>query len=299
VVAWVIFLIVLVPLLGMLLWVVLDESIVRIEPGRLGLLLVRGRPTDTALEPGVHFVPALRRRMVQAYPSLELSYRAGDGDGGGEPTALERSGPPLRVNLGDRSVARISYTVRFRLDRDRLRTVHERFGPDGVWAAVRDESDRTFRNELSDPRFSIEDLFGSARDETARVLSDALQRTFDADGFVVTSFGLGDVDLGRTGEVIQATTRANYELAREQAESETRLARARNDAELGNYLTGEASDTALRYREVDVWRELVQILADRSLAVGGPGRVGLPNGAPLADGPAAAPAEPEQTTVER
>jgi regulator of protease activity HflC (stomatin/prohibitin superfamily) len=299
VIAWIIFLLVVVPLLGLLIWAVLDESIVRIEPGRLGLLLVRGKPTDKALEPGVHFVPALRRRMVQEYPSLELSYRAGDEDGSIAAGDLERPGPPLRVNLGDRSVARISYTVRFRLDQGRLKTVHNRFGPDGIWAAVRDESDRTIRNALGDPRFSVEDVFGAARDALSTALAEHLQTAFDADGFVLTAFSLGDVDLGRTGEVIQATARANYELAREEAENATRLARARNDAELGNYLTGEASDTALRYREVDVWRELVQILADRSLAVAGPGRGAMPPGVQLADQLTAAAAESEQPAVER
>jgi regulator of protease activity HflC (stomatin/prohibitin superfamily) len=299
VIAWVIFLLVIVPLLGLLVWAVLDESIVRIEPGTLGLLLVRGRATDKALEPGVHFVPALRRRMVQEYPSLELSYRAGDEDVPITPSDLERPGPSLRVNLGDRSVARISYTVRFRLDRARLATVHNRFGPNGIWAAVRDESDRTIRNALGDPRFSVEDVFGSARDALATALAEELQRAFDDDGFVLTAFGLGDVDLGRTGEVIQATARAHYELAREQAENATRLVRARNDAEVGNCLTGESSDAALRYREVDVWRELVQILADRSLAVAGPGRGAPQQGGPLAEHPGVPAVEPEQSVVER
>jgi hypothetical protein len=276
-VAWIIFLLVVVPLLGLLLWAVLDESIVRIEPGKLGLLLVRGKATDKALDPGVHFVPALRRRMVQEYPSLELSYRAGDDSAPVAVNDLERPGPSLRVNLGDRSVARVSFTVRFRLDQGRLKTVHNRFGPDGVWAAVRDECERTIRSTLSDPRFSVEDLFGAARESLATALSDALQVAFDADGLVLTAFSLGDVDLGHTGEVIQATARASYELAREEAETATRIARARNDAELGTYLTGEARDAALRYREVDVWRELVQILADRSLAVPGPGRGAMPS----------------------
>jgi regulator of protease activity HflC (stomatin/prohibitin superfamily) len=283
-VAWIIFLLVVIPLLGLLLWAVLDESFVRVEPGNLGLLLVRGKATDKALDPWVHFVPALRRRMVQEYPSLELSFRAGDEEASGNgASGLERGGPSLRVNLGDRSVARIAYTVRFRLDQRRLTTVHNRFGPDGIWAAVRDQSARTIRELLSDPRFSVEDVFGTARQSLESELTDALTATFESDGFVMTAFSLGDVELGRTGEVIQATTRARYELAREEAETETRLARARNDAEIGTYLTGESRDAALRYREVDVWRELVQVLADRSLA--------LP--APAHPQPSPPPTEPE------
>jgi hypothetical protein len=59
--AWAIFLVVSIPLLGFMLWLLLSASFVRIEPGKLGLLLVRGRATDHALLPGPHFVPALRR----------------------------------------------------------------------------------------------------------------------------------------------------------------------------------------------------------------------------------------------
>jgi len=72
------------------------------------------------------------------------------------------------------------------------------------------------------------------------------------------------------------------------------VARAQNDAEIGTYLTGESRDAALRYREVDVWRELVQVLADRSLAVAGPS--GQPATAQLA--PAAPPPETRPSLVE-
>jgi hypothetical protein len=99
----------------------------------------------------------------------------------------------------------------------------------------------------------------------------------DAEGLTMTMFALGDVDLGRTGDVIQSTARARLEQDREEAESTVRLTRARIDAELGPYLTA-ASDAALRYREVDVWRDLVHTQIDRTLAV--PGRPSAPRTAP-------------------
>src|SRR5436309_425762 len=112
-VAWVVFLALAIPLLGVLAWILLNDSLIRIEPGRLGLLLVKGQATDTALLPGPHFVPTFRRRMVQEYPSLALTYRAEESGGRQVPTALERVGPPLRVLLGDRVEVTLSYTVRF------------------------------------------------------------------------------------------------------------------------------------------------------------------------------------------
>jgi hypothetical protein len=160
---------------------------------------------------------------------------------------------------------------------------------------VRDESARTIRSILSDPQFSVDDVFGTARQSLETVLSDAVSTAFEPDGFVMTAFSLGDVDLGRTGEVIQATSRARHELAREEAETDIRVARVRNDSAMGEYLTGESLDAALRYREVDVWRDLLQVLADRALAL--PGPVGPPASTP-APTSAAPPTESRPALIE-
>ena len=66
--------------------------------------------------------------------------------------------------------------------------------------------------------------------------------------------------------VIQSTVRARLELAREEAEAAVRLARARIDAELEPYLAS-LPEAALRYREVDVWRDLVHARADQIVPV--------------------------------
>jgi regulator of protease activity HflC (stomatin/prohibitin superfamily) len=273
-VAWIVFLVVALPLLGFLVWLLLASSFTRVEPGKLGLLLVRGRATDTALLPGAHFVPAFRRRMVEVYPSNELSYRAGDSEvvevSG---SSLERGGPWLQVMLGDRAMLELGYTVRFRLVRDQLRLVHDRFSAEGLWAAVRDESSRTIRAYLSGPQLGVDDLFGAARPVLEAGLGAVVAAGLLSDGFEVTMFSLGDVDLGRTGEVIQQTVRARHELEREEAEAAIRLAQVRMDAELEPYLAAASVGGALRYREVDVWRELAQGQGRGKVAIPTPSRV--------------------------
>jgi regulator of protease activity HflC (stomatin/prohibitin superfamily) len=257
--AWVVFLVVALPLVGFLVWLLLASSFTRVEPGKLGLLLVRGRATDTALLPGAHFVPAFRRRMVEVYPSNELSYRAGDIEvGESSEGGLERGGPRLQVMLGDRAMLELGFTVRFRVVAEQLRSVHDRFSAEGLWAAVRDQSSRTIRAHLSQPRLGVDDLFGAARPVLEAELAAVVTAALATDGFEVTMFSLGDVDLGRTGEVIQQTVRARHELEREQAEAAIRLAQVRMDAELEPYLAAVSVDGALRSREVDVWRELAQ-----------------------------------------
>ena len=271
--AWLILLIFLLSALGLLAWAVLANSFVRVPSGSLGLLMVNGRATEQTLLPGPHFVFAFRRRMVEEYPSVELAYRAdGSSDAdhrilGNAPavetsepnrfTRLERTGPSLRVTLGDRTEATVATTVRFQLVPERLREVHQRFGPKGVFGVVRDQSARAVRGTLCDTGFDIEQFFGAKRTACEELLAKAVRDALQADGINVTGFVLGAVDLGKTGDVIQATVRARYELEREKAEAETRAVRALNDANLEERL-GAPSDAAWRYRETDLWRDLVE-----------------------------------------
>jgi hypothetical protein len=281
--AWVILLVVgglVVVLVG---WLLLDNSVVKVEPGELGLLLVRGKTTDQVLPPGPHIVIALRRRMVQPYPSLELAYRAGAAAVAS--TELERGGPALSGVLGDRTALVVSYTVRFRLNLNELPSVHERFGRAGIWSAVRDLSGRAVRATLCDERYGVDDLFGGARRSLEEELGTAVGQALSAEGLTLVHFSLGDVDLGRTGEVIQATARARFGLAREEAEAATRVVRARHDAELGSAIGRTSIDSALRYREVDAWHDVALTLLERGAVL--PGAVGRPAGGPAEreDGP--------------
>ena len=285
---WVILLVVVIPMVGLLAWVIVSASIIRIRPGRLGLLLERGRPTDTVLTPGPHFVFTLRRRTVEEYPAVEMAYRSGAPDAA-TASELEQAGPVLRLTLGDRTVASVPYTVRFRLRTDQLRLVHERFGAAGIFGIVRDESSRAVTAAMGDPAVTVEDVFGPAREKCQETLAAAVRERLERDGIDVTEFVLGAVDLGRTGEVIQATVRARHELDQEQAEAATRLACALNDADL--QVRAHPAGEAWRYRETDLLRELVQRREALQVAVhgAGSGRLGMIGTPPL---PGQPPTEP-------
>lgn len=279
----IVLLIIVLPIVATFVWSLLRESRVRIPSGSLGLLVVRGKPTDKALLPGAHWVPSLRKRQAVQYPAVELSYRATHSDSGSE-SPVEAFGPALRVFLGDRAEVRVGYTVRFRLDPAHLRTVHERFGPEGIWAVVRDDSAAAITAALADPQCSLDTFFGPGRGVLEQGLRAAVAEALTDDGMILTSFTLGAIDLGRHGDAIQATVRARLELEQEEAEAATRMARVRHDAELAPYLVG-VGDAALRYRQTDVWRDLVHRPDGLTLAVPGPVA-----GAPL---PGAEPEQPQ------
>ncbi len=71
----------------------------------------------------------------------------------------------------------------------------------------------------------------------------------------LAGFSLGAVDLGRAGETVQATLRARLGLAREEANAALQRLRVQHDAELTSRLA-EVGETALRYREAEMWRDL-------------------------------------------
>jgi regulator of protease activity HflC (stomatin/prohibitin superfamily) len=295
-VAWIVFLALAIPLLAIFAWQIFSGSIVHVPAGRLGLLLIKGRATDQALGPGPHWVPTLRRRMLAEYPAVELSFRAAlDASGSPDQPELERTGPAPKVTLGDRTELRLGYTVRFRLDEAQLRTVHERFGPEGIWPAIRDLSARAVRRAASEPSVGVDSLFGAAVVDLEGHIGAVLAEALAPHGLTLTMFSIGDADLGRAGDVIQRTVRARLELDREEAESTMRQARARIDAELEPFLTA-GSDAALRYREVDVWRDLAQAQGGPTFVV--PSRPPAPQPAPepvdeLPDLAGAADTEPE------
>ena len=268
-VALIIFLVIVIPVIGLIAWLVFDEAFIRIPSGKLGLVIVRGKATDKSLDPGTHFVPILRRVTVEVYPSLELAYRAGE-DETEKWTDFEHGGPALNVTLGDRADIELSYTVRFRLDPAALQQTHVRFGPDGIWSAVRDTSARAVRATLSSPDVGIDNFFGAARADLHTRLSESLGGLLTGDGFELTAFSLDDVDLGRTGDVIQATVRARLELEREQAEAATRRAEVQTDLELLPLLADASMEQALRYREVGVWRQFVQAPNPTTVTSAGP-----------------------------
>jgi regulator of protease activity HflC (stomatin/prohibitin superfamily) len=275
--AIVILLVVLAPIIGVLVWVILAEGFAKVPSGSLGLVVKNGRATDHILAPGRHWVPFVRRFMIVEYPSVEMAYRAGEGASTAS-SELDRSGPSLSCALGDRALGDVSYTVRYALVPEQLRTVHERFGPQGINGVVRDESARAISHSLSDPEVTVDCLFGSRRRQTEARLAAAVTAALGEQGIRVTGFVLGPVDLGRTGEVIQATVRAGFELALEEAEAATRLVQAQNDGELERQITS-MREGAWRYRETDLWRDLVQrsdgVQLGRRRPGYGPGRLGL------------------------
>lgn len=126
---------------------------------------------------------------------------------------------------------------------------------------------RSIRTVVADDSVGVDDLLGPRRAGTEASIAERLSDDLAGVGFRLSDVSITGVDLGRTGDVVQAAVRARHELEREEAEIEMRQARARSDASVAHLLADVAADPALRYRESDAWRDLVAELAKRSSAM--------------------------------
>lgn len=236
--------------------ILLFQTSIRIDPGTLALLLKRGKATNRALTPGRHFIQPWRKAMVEVYPSREFALVAGGPTSGDQ--RVELADEPLRLHLGDKTLAEISYTVRCRLDTSKLEAVHNQFGPEGIWAALRDISRRVLITEAADSTVSVDDVFGEGFSALEQRFGSALTDALGAAGFVLTMFSLREIDLGETGEVIQSTLRVEAELEREQALVEVRKVRLENDASMSALLDDVDADAMLRYRQIEALAQILE-----------------------------------------
>jgi regulator of protease activity HflC (stomatin/prohibitin superfamily) len=263
--AVIVFAIVAIPALAFAVYLLVQEGLVRVDSGELGLIVRRGKPTGRALLPGTHFVRPFGRMTIQNYPARELSYRT-TRDAVSEDDTNPTTDPPVGVVLGDRSHAEVCYTVRFRLDPEQLSDIHTRFGPEGIYGIVRDVAEQQVADGLAQSEVTYELLFGASRATLQTQLHRRVEAALAMQGFTVTFFGLREVDLGEIGQAIQAKARAlalaeQYEIA-----AESRRARAEHDREIA-LLLGDLPESALRYQQIEAWRSLV----DRW-----DGRIGVP-----------------------
>ncbi len=239
----------------LVVWFVLVETSIEVEPGTLALLLKRGAATDRALAPGRHFIQPWRKAMVEVYPSRELALVAGGLASGDE--RVDTAEAPLRLHLGDKTFATLSYTVRCQLDPTRLREVHDQFGPEGIWSALRDTTRSSLIAEAGADEVSVDDAFGDRFAALEQRFETALAAALGGIGFELKMFNLREIDLGETGEIIQSTLRADAELEREQAMARVRQARLENDTAMAELAAGIDGDVLLRYRQLESWREIL------------------------------------------
>lgn len=216
------------PLLAFMVWILVAHWTVRIGHRQAGLVIRRGRATNRTLSAGTHILPPFLG-IVEAYPDVEMTYMTTAESVAAVEGRSDFSyyDPPFGVIDRDASGAGVFYTIRFRIAKDGLKQVHERFGPMGIKGIIRDESRRVIQELFSDDAYSIVDLAGTRRPELERVLFDRINDVLSNNGFAVTLFTLQEPDLRELGEALRAQRQEREQLAIEELRSQTDEARHR------------------------------------------------------------------------
>ena len=254
-IAIVVLVVLVIPVIGFVIWQILDEARVRIDSGTVGLVIARGAATERVLEPGVHYLRPYRQQLVQRYPLRELTYLTVD-DETQEPSDF--TDRPLQLHLGDRTAATVRYTIRFRVRPDDLRAIHERVGPEGIKSAIRDRSRQVLLDTFVEPDLDYLDAFAERRTALQSRAGAAMEAALRATASTSRLFSLRDVDLGEVGEMLQDVVRRRAELDREEAAASVRRARVRNDADANAEIAAGLTDEVLRYRQIELGRELAE-----------------------------------------
>jgi regulator of protease activity HflC (stomatin/prohibitin superfamily) len=268
VIAVIIFVSIFLVALGVLLWALLQDAFINIKPGEMGIVIQRGKPADHGLAPGVHF--ALRfGRVIEIYPAVEMTYLTTAADE--QPPTVENAltfvDPPLRVTLGDRTIATLQYTVRFKITEKGLPTIHTRFGTSGIKSILRDESRRVLIDVVGDSSTAAADAVGARRAALETRVEERLRERLAECGFELALFNLREADLAGIGAVIQEALRANEELAREKALGPVRAERAAQAVQTSEALAAGLSSETLEYLRLQVARELIERWDGKLLAV--------------------------------
>lgn len=243
-----------IPLLAFGVWQLLQEALVRVDSGTVGLLIVRGKASERVLRPGVHFIWPFRQQMIQGYPLRDLTYLTADDD----VEATDFADPPLPARLGDQARVSVFYTVRFRIRPDDLYLIHERIGPDGIKRLVRDVSRQVVIDELARDAYGLDHTFAAGREALQAALTGRLTEAFRVHGFEVEMFTLRNIDLGPANDVVDATVRAKAELELERAAALVRNLRVKNEVANSAQLAKSLTDSVLRYRQIELGREALE-----------------------------------------
>jgi regulator of protease activity HflC (stomatin/prohibitin superfamily) len=223
-----IFVVVATPMLAFLGWIVWRRWSVVIPPRQAGLVIRRGKPTDTTLPAGVHFTPPWNQ-TVEVYPDYELTYMT---------LPLERLGtegssdadytdPPFGVIDREKVSSDVYYTLRFTIVRDQLKRIHERFGATGIKGIIRDESRRVIQATFAEDDYRLADLAGPSRAALEQVLTERLTERLAASGFALVFLSLQEPDLRELGRSLQEQVKAREELVLEQLRLQIGEAKAR------------------------------------------------------------------------
>ncbi len=192
---------------------------VSIRQDELAIVLRRGRVTGRVLGPGQYWLRPVTD-TIERYPRRELTYMTVRSETyervqAGELQEVARStnyiGVPLTVTTEDGARGDILYTLRFRIDSDRLSVTHEKLGRAGIERVVTQESRHVVRATMRENDYSAIKLLQSESKSVEAAVTERLAGRLEVYGLDLTHFGFREPDLAEAGDLLNREMIMNKE----------------------------------------------------------------------------------------
>jgi regulator of protease activity HflC (stomatin/prohibitin superfamily) len=256
----------------------LKKSLICLHEREYGLVLRQGLATKKILGPGgYHFIlPFIER--VSRYPSGELTYMVVENklyDTVVKAKAKESFfiGHSLDITTSDNITACLLFTIRFRINKASLASIHERFGASSIEGLIRDESRHIIRNTLKAKGYGVYDLLGTFITQVESDIAERLKERLAENGFEMTHFGLREPDLGELGKKLQEQMQAREQTKLEQENfkrqeeiAKRKRAKAENNAEILHNKRIKAAQTDLEVELIKSEKELTEAKSQAEIA---------------------------------
>ena len=247
---------------GLILLVLLFNSVVRIDTGHVGVVTYLSKVTGVVLPEGVHLISPLNS-------AHEMSVQT--------ETLKETADVPSNEGL----ILRLDTSLQYRLDRDKASEVFQKINMSYVEKVIEPNLRSAVREVTSSHNASA--LYTGAREEVAQKIQEALERNLAPQGIIVERVLLRDVQLPamlKTSieakqQAEQDALRMTFILQKEKQEAERKRIEAQGISDFQKIVAQGISPQLLEWKGIEATEKLAMSTNTKIVMIGN-SKSGLP-----------------------
>jgi len=237
-----------------------------IKPGEVGLIVRLGK-VRSVVEPGFHFkMPFVE--SVKKYSVRLMTYETSD-----NPTVslANYTDYPVDTTTKDGQPIRIKYTVRFRIDPEKVKWVYENIGTEADVVEKIIKADSRVNVRVIARSYTAEQLYTGDVKQFEEAVASVLKESFAGKGIVLDMLGIRGIDFSE--DYVNAVeqkqiekervTAEKYKAEQEEYKKQQTITRAQAQAEAQRLLQQTLTDAILRKMWIEKWDgKLPQVVTD-------------------------------------
>ena len=237
-----------------------------IKPGEVGLILRLGK-ISRVVEPGFHFrIPFVE--SVKKYSVRLMTYETSDNPASSNANYTDY---PVDTTTKDGQPIRIKYTVRFRIDPQKVKWVYENIGSEEDVVEKIIKADSRVNVRVIARSYTAEQLYTGNVKQFEEAVASVLRDSFAKKGIILDMFGVRGIDFSE--DYVKAVEQKQiekerviaekYKAEQEEYRKQQIITRAEAQAEAQKLLQQTLTDAILRKMWIEKWDgKLPQVLTD-------------------------------------